>query len=60
MTKLTKEQVNKRFAGRYVEILKTYDYSKGFYLYEVIRAYMTIHENTTLGEDVGTALEYTR
>lgn len=29
-------------------------------LYEVHRVYSAIRENTTLGEDVGTTLEYTR
>lgn len=57
---LTKEQVNKKYKGRYVEIMSTYDYATGQYMYEIIKSYKTIHENTTLGEDVGTSMEYCR
>ncbi len=57
---LTKQQVNKKYKGKYVEILSTYDYSLGINLYEVIKVSSTIRENMTLGEDVGTSLEYCR
>jgi hypothetical protein len=57
---LTKEQVNKRHRGRYIEVYRTYDYTEHRDLYQIIKAYKTIHENTTLGEDVGTPLEYRR
>jgi hypothetical protein len=57
---MTKQQVNKKYKGKYVEILSTYDYSKGIYMYEVIKVSSTIRENMTLGEDVGTSLEYCR
>lgn len=60
MIKLTREQVNRRYKGKYIEIYKTYDYSEGCWIYEVRKIYNEIHENTTLGEDVGTGLEYTR
>lgn len=60
MRVLTRQQVNKKYKGKYVEILKTYDYSLGDYLYEVVKVSSTIRENMTLGEDVGTSLEYCR
>ena len=60
MKTLTKEQVNKKYKGRYVEMLKTYDYEKEQSLYEIIKTSKTIRENMTLGEDVGTSLEYCR
>lgn len=53
---LTQQQVNKK----YVEFLSSYDYSKGVWLYEIIKVSSTIKENMTLGEDVGTSLEYCR
>ena len=58
--KLTKEQINKKYFSRYIEIYKTFDYEKDCWLYEVQKTYTDIHENTTLGEDVGTEFEYTR
>lgn len=58
--KLTQKQVNKKYKGRYVEFTKTYDYTNECWVYEVHKTYRDIHENTTLGEDVGTGLEYTR
>lgn len=57
---LTKQQVNKKYKGKYVEILSIYDYSLGINLYEVIKVSSTIRENMTLGEDVGTSMEYCR
>jgi hypothetical protein len=60
MKTLTKEQVNKKYKGCYVEMLKTYDYGKKQSLYEIIKTSKTIRENMTLGEDVGTSLEYCR
>jgi hypothetical protein len=57
---MTKEQVNRRYRGRYIEIYQTYDYQNRRDMYKVIKVYKSIHENTTLGEDVGTPLEYTR
>lgn len=60
MAQLTKQQVNKKYKGKYVELLSTYDYSKGITLYEVIKVSSVIKENMTLGEDVGTSFEYCR
>lgn len=60
MRQLTKEQINKKYKGKYIEIRSQYDYSKKTYLYEVIKVSKTIKENMTLGEDVGTPLEYCR
>ena len=61
--KLTAKQINKRYKGRYIEVSKLPSWDKnkkGEQLYEVRRAYSQIHENTTLGEDVGTEFEYRR
>lgn len=60
MKTLTKEQVNKKYAGKYIEFYKRYDYDKQIDVYEVRKTYSIIHENTTLGEDVGTSFEFTR
>ena len=57
--KLTADQVNKKYKGRYVELGTTYDYENQQWLYEVRKTSKTIRENMTLGEDVGTSLEYT-
>jgi len=57
---MTKEQVNKKYQGKYVEVRKTYCYEEQRWYYEVLRVYREIHENTTLGEDVGTDNEYRR
>ncbi len=52
---LTKEQINKKYKGKYVEFYKNFDK-----FYVVRKVYKAIHENTTLGEDVGTEFEYMR
>ncbi len=57
---MTKKEINKRYFNKYIEISKTYDYKKKEWDYVVNRVYDKIHENTTLGQDVGTAMEYTR
>lgn len=57
---MTKEEVNKKYRGRYVEFQSSYDYSTGKTDYKIIKSYKDIHENTTLGEDVGTEFEYRR
>jgi hypothetical protein len=56
----TAEQINKKYKGKYIEVVKSFDYSTKKWMYEVVKTYKQIHENTTLGEDVGTSLEYTR
>jgi len=60
MKKLTQQQVNRKYKGRYIEILRSYDYTEQQNLYEVIKTSKVIKENMTLGEDVGTSLEYRR
>ena len=57
---LTAKQINKKYAGRYVDVGKTYDYETDQFVYEVRKTYKDIHENTTLGEDLETANEYKR
>lgn len=57
---MTQEQINKKYKGKYIEIGKTYDYQNQRWNYEVRKVHRGIHENTTLGEDVGTLLEYRR
>jgi hypothetical protein len=57
---LTQAQVNKKYRDRYVEVRKTYDYQEQCWMYEIIHVYREIHENTTLGQDVGTPNEYCR
>jgi hypothetical protein len=57
---MTKEQVNKKYKGQYVEVTKQYDYQKQAWEYTIQCAYRSIRENTTLGEDVGTEFEFRR
>lgn len=57
---MTQQQINRKYKGRYVEILKNYDYQTQQWIYEVIKTSKSIRENMTLGEDVGTSLEYCR
>ena len=58
--KMSKDEVNKKYCGKYVEITKSYDHIKKCYQYIVLKSYGKIRENTTLGEDVGTPMEYCR
>ena len=60
MKKLTQAQVNKKYKNIYIEISSTYDYSEGQNLYEIIKTSKSIKENMTLGQDVGTSMEYCR
>ena len=60
MKKLSKEQVNRKYKDIYVEMLSTYNYSTQKNEYEIIKTSKTIRENMTLGQDVGTNLEYSR
>jgi len=57
---MTQEQVNKKYKGKYIDIGKTYDDESHCWKYEIRKVFSTIHENTTLGEDVGTDMEYYR
>lgn len=56
----TKEQINKKFKGLYISFISRFDYQKGYRVYENIKSYNSIRENTTLGEDVGNSKEFTR
>tara|TARA_R100001244_G_scaffold76520_2_gene60779 strand:+ start:588 stop:767 length:180 start_codon:yes stop_codon:yes gene_type:complete len=58
--KLTKEQINKKYKGKYVEIYPSWCHETGKQLYEVGKTSRVIRENMTLGEDVGTENEYRR
>jgi len=60
MKTLTQAQVNKKYKDKYVDFYGTYDYTKKQKMYEIRKVYSEIHENTTLGQDVGTAWEYMR
>lgn len=61
MTKyLTAKQINKKYAGKYINVTKSYNYQLMDWEYQVNKTYPVIHENTTLGEDLGTCREYTR
>jgi len=55
MKTYTKEQVNKKYKDIYIDVYKNFDG-----LYEVRTTFKEIHENTTLGQDVGTELAYRR
>ncbi len=37
MKKLTKEQVNKKYQGKYVEFRRSYDYGKQKDFYEIVK-----------------------
>ena len=54
------KQINKKYTGKYVDISKQFDYEKQDWNYTVNKVYKEAHENTTLGEDVGTSMEYRR
>ena len=58
--KLTKEQINKKYKDKYIEFGSSYDYTNQRWMYEIWRTSTTIKENMTLGQDVGTSLEYCR
>jgi hypothetical protein len=60
MKTYTKEQINKKYKDKYVDVYGTFDYTTRTYNYEVRKVYKVIHENTTLGQDVGTELAYKR
>lgn len=60
MKTLTQSQVQKKYKNIYVEFLSNYDYTTRQILYEIIKTSKVIRENMTLGQDVGTELEYNR
>ena len=55
---LTKEQVNKQYKGIYISFDETFNGE--IKVYYVNKTSKTIRENMTLGEDVGTDMEYCR
>lgn len=57
---LTAKEINKRYKNVYVQVNETYNENERQWLYEVVKTSKTIRENMTLGQDVGTALAYTR
>ncbi len=57
---LTAEQINKKYNNRYVEVSQTYNYEKQYFEYNVLKTSSVIKENMTLGQDLGTELEYRR
>ena len=56
----TLEEVQKKFKDKYVDVYRKLDYSTGEVRFEIRKVYKEIHENTTLGQDVGTELAYRR
>lgn len=63
MKTYTKKQLNTgKYANRYVQIrqIPSYMTDSGETEYELIKSFSTIHEDTTLGKDVGTENEYRR
>ena len=60
MKKYTLKEIQTKYNGKYVDVYRVLDYSAGDVRFEVRKVYNTIHENTTLGQDVGTELAYTR
>lgn len=57
---LTKDQINRKYRDKYVEIYQEWDLKNRCWKYQVLKVYKTIHENTTLGQDVGTNMEFRR
>lgn len=51
----SKEQLQKEYKDRYIEVYKNFEG-----LYELRKVSEIIRENMTLGQDLGTGLEYTR
>ena len=54
------KQINKKYKGRYIEVLKRFNYETRENEYEILKTSKVIKENMTLGEDLGTAMEYRR
>lgn len=55
MTIITAEKARKKYFDKYIDYYKNIDG-----LIEVRKVYSTIHENTSLGQDIDTELAYTR
>lgn len=60
MNEYTLKQINKKFKDKYVDVYRKLDYKTGGVVFEVRKVYKEIHENSTLGQDVGTELAYRR
>jgi hypothetical protein len=58
--KLTAKEINKKYKDKYIQVDQTYDYTKQEFLYEIKSVYKDIHEDTCLGQDIGTELAYKR
>lgn len=58
--KYTLEQIQKKYKDIYVDVYRFLDYTSGEVRFEIRKTSKTIRENMTLGQDVGTALAYTR
>ena len=54
------KEINRKFKGVYVEVISSYDYPKNCDMFEIVKKSKTIRENMTLGEDLGTPMEYCR
>lgn len=46
--KLTKEQVQKKYKGKYIAFSRFYDYDVKGYMYDIHKTSTTIRENMTL------------
>jgi hypothetical protein len=55
-----REDVIKKYKGKYIKFTRIYDYGEKCFIYTVQRAYDEIHEDTTLAEDLETEYEYLR
>ena len=51
MKTYTKEQLLKKYKGRYINTISTYDYVEQIFMYEVISVKSKICENHNLPED---------
>jgi hypothetical protein len=60
MKTYTQKEINTKYKDKYIDVYRFLDYSAGDVRFEVRKVYETIHENCTLGQDVGTELAYTR
>ena len=54
------EEVRTKFYGKYIEVYSYYDYLSCTMKHHVKKVYDTIYENTCLGQDVGTEMQYRR
>jgi hypothetical protein len=58
---MTLKQIQTKYKDRYISFSKTRNYENDCDIYETRgKSYKEIHENTTLGQDIGTSYEYRR